>query len=41
MRKIIGAALIALSLAGCAGGNLLEDSSWSRDFWKDIDKKAS
>jgi hypothetical protein len=41
MRKIIGAALIVLSLAGCAGGNFQVDSSGSQDFWRDKDRKPS
>jgi hypothetical protein len=38
MGKIIGAGLIVLSLAGCAGG-LPGDSSWARDYWKVADSK--
>jgi hypothetical protein len=41
MRKIIGAALIALCLAGCAGGELPGDSAWSRDYFKVTDKNQS
>ena len=41
MRKIIGAALIVLSLAGCSPGNLLGDSAWSRDYFNVTDKKHS
>ena len=39
MRKIIGAALIVLSLAGCSPGNLLGDSDWSRGYFKVADKE--
>jgi hypothetical protein len=41
MRKLIGPALILLSLAGCAGGDLPGDSAWSRDYFKVTDKKQS
>ena len=43
MRKIIGAALIVLTLAGCAvgGGDLPGDSAWARDYFKVADKKQS
>ncbi|MFZ0854555.1 MAG: hypothetical protein WAO08_35815 [Hyphomicrobiaceae bacterium] len=42
MGKIIGAALIVLTLAGCAvGGDLPGDSAWSRDYFKITDKKQS
>jgi outer membrane lipoprotein SlyB len=41
MRKIIGAALIVLSLAGCAmNGDLPGDSAWSRDYLKASGKQA-
>jgi hypothetical protein len=41
MRKIIGASLIVLSLAGCAGGGIgnLGDSAWSRDYWRTVDSQ--
>jgi Prokaryotic membrane lipoprotein lipid attachment site len=39
MRKIIGAALIVLSLAGCSPGNLAGDSDWSRGYFKVADKE--
>jgi Prokaryotic membrane lipoprotein lipid attachment site len=42
MRKIIGPALIALLLAGCAvDGDLPGESGWSRDYFKVTDKKQS
>jgi hypothetical protein len=42
MRKIIGSALIVLSLAGCAmNGDLPGESGWSRDYFKVTDKKQS
>jgi hypothetical protein len=41
MRKIIGFALIVLSLAGCAGGDLPGETGWSRDYFKVTDKKQS
>jgi hypothetical protein len=41
MRKMIGAALIVLFLAGCSGAELPGDSAWSRDYWKITDKKQS
>jgi hypothetical protein len=41
VRKIIGPALIVLSLAGCAaGGDLPGDSAWSRDYFKVAGKQA-
>ena len=41
MRKIIGPALIVLTLAGCAvGGDLPGDSTWSRDYLKVSGKQA-
>jgi len=41
MKKIIGLALIVLSLAGCAmGGDLPGDSAWSRDYLKVSGKQA-
>jgi hypothetical protein len=41
MKKIIGPALIVLSLAGCAmGGDLPGDSAWSRDYLKVSGKQA-
>ena len=41
MARIIGAALIMLALAGCAGGseNLLGESAWSKNYWKIEDAK--
>ena len=41
MRKIIGAALIVLSLAGCWGGNFPGDTAGSRDYFNVTDKKES
>ena len=42
MRKIIGLALIVLSLGGCAmDGSIPGDSAWSRDYLKGPDKKHS
>ena len=38
MTKMIGAALIVLSLAGCAGENLIGESAWSKNYWKIEDK---
>ena len=41
MRKIIGPALIVLTLAGCAvGGDLPGDSAWSRDYFKVAGKQT-
>jgi hypothetical protein len=40
MTRIIGAALIALALAGCAGGeNLIGETAWSKNYWKIEDAK--
>jgi len=39
MRKIIGAALIVLSFAGCSPGNLAGDSDWARAYFKIADKE--
>ena len=42
MRRIIGLALIVLSLTGCAmDGTIPGDSAWSRDYLKGPDKKHS
>jgi len=40
MRNIIGVALIVLTLAGCAGATLPEDSAFSRGLWKDNEHKT-
>ena len=52
MKQIIGAALITLSLAGCAGGgggSLIagdgnagsNPSSWSQDVWRNAERNTS
>ena len=41
MRKVIGAALIVLCLAGCSPGSLPGDSAWSRDYLTSPTKKRA